>query len=183
MRWSKHLGWSVVVIVAATAPLACSSGGASGTTAPASFIAYASSFTGFQAWSTAPATAPRGASDGLHGVGPLQVYWNQSPPHGATSFPVGTIILKETEEADPTQRTVFAMVKDGGGENGQGAVGWEWFSLEDNGDGTVDILWQGVAAPPGQTYANQAIGDCNGCHMQVASNDYVWDSALQLTNF
>jgi hypothetical protein len=97
-------------------------------TAPAVCTVYASSFDGFQAWSTAPATAPSGVSEGLHGVGPLQVYWNQSPPHGATSFPVCTIILKETEEADPTQRTVFAMVKLGGGYNGEGAVGWEWFS-------------------------------------------------------
>ncbi|HEY3817987.1 MAG TPA: hypothetical protein VGL81_12490 [Polyangiaceae bacterium] len=150
------------------------------------FVAYESSFSGFQSWpNTAQATAQDDAGDGLHGVGPLQVYWNQSPPHGSASFPVGTIIVKETEDPDPTQRIVFAMVKRGDGYNAPpGANGWEWFSLQNNADGcTVTILWRGLVAPPGQTYANQAIGDCNGCHTLTASNDDVWDSALQLSNF
>ena len=147
------------------------------------FVAYESSFNGFQSWSTAPATAENDAGDGLHGVGPLEVYWNQAPPHGSTSFPVGTIIVKETEEADPTQRIVFAMVKRGDGYNATGANGWEWFSLQNNDDCTATILWRGLVAPPGQTYANQAIGDCNGCHGLASRNDYVWDSALLLSNF
>jgi hypothetical protein len=151
--------------------------------APTEFVAYASSFDCFHSWSTAQATAQDDAGDGLHGIGPLQVYWNQDPPHGSTTFPVGTIIVKETEGADVTQRITFAMVKRGDGFNSTGANGWEWFSLQDNTDGSVAILWQGLVAPPGQTYANQAIGDCNGCHGLAASNDYVWDSALQLSNF
>jgi Cytochrome P460 len=150
---------------------------------PTEFVAYASSFAGFQNWSTAQATAENDAGDGLHGVGPLEVYWNQAPPHGSTSFPVGTIIVKETEETDPTARIVFAMVKRGDGYNATGANGWEWFSLQNNDDCTVTILWRGLVAPPGQTYANQAIGDCNGCHGLASSNDYVWDSALLLSNF
>ncbi|HEX3345701.1 MAG TPA: hypothetical protein VHS09_14055 [Polyangiaceae bacterium] len=150
------------------------------------FVAYESSFSGFQSWpNTAQATAQDDAGDGLHGVGPLQVYWNQTPSHGSTSFPVGTIIVKETEDSDPTQRITFAMVKRGGGYNAPpGANGWEWFSLQNNADGcTVTILWRGLVAPPGQTYANQAIGDCNGCHTAAAANDSVWDSALQLSSF
>jgi Cytochrome P460 len=179
MRSSKQLGWLVVAVAASSGCSNETSDGAPQT----EFTAYAQSFTGFHSWSNAPATTPGGASDGLHGLGPLQVYWNQSPPHGATSFPVGTIIVKETQEADPTQRTVFAMVKEGGVTNAAGAVGWQWFSLADKTDGTVSILWEGLAAPLGQTYANQAIGDCNGCHEQVADNDFVWDSALDLANF
>jgi hypothetical protein len=188
MRLTPHLGWSLVVI-AGSALLGCSNGGDSGGSAdgapeaPESCTAYASSFDGFHGWSTAPATTPADASDGLHGLGPLEVYWNQRPPHGATSFPVCTIIVKESQETDPSKRTVFAMVKNGDGFNGAGAVGWEWFSLLNNADGSVTILWRGLVAPAGQTYANQAIGDCNGCHKQVADNDYVWDSALQLANF
>jgi hypothetical protein len=164
--------------------LGCSSasGGDDGG-APTSFVASESDFAGFHSWSTAQATAADDAGDGLHGVGPLEVYWNEAPPHGSTSFPVGTIVVKETEEADVTQRVVFAMVKRGGGFNSGGANGWEWFSLQDNADGSVTILWRGVVAPPGQTYANQAIGDCNGCHTLASSNDSVWDSALQLANF
>jgi hypothetical protein len=173
-----------VALAALTAALGgCSTSGAAGADAGATFIAYATSFTGFHQWSNAAASAKDDAGDGLHGVGPLRVYWNEAPPHGSQAFPVGTIIVKETEEADVTQRTVFAMVKRGGGFNTGGAVGWDWYSLQDNVDGTVTILWGGVAPPPGQTYANQAIGDCNGCHTLASSNDYVWDSALQLTNF
>ncbi len=151
--------------------------------ASTSFVAYAASFTNFHQWSNAPASAKDDAGDGLHGVGPLRVYWNQAPPHGSKEFPVGTIIVKETEQTDVSQRTVFAMVKRGGGYNSGGAQGWEWFSLTDNTDGTVTILWRNVVAPAGETYANQSIGDCNGCHALVSSNDYVWDSALDLTNF
>ena len=162
-------------------------GGASGEgdgAAPAEFVAYASSFDGFHGWSTAPATAENYAGDGLHGVGPMEAYWNQSPSHGSASFPVCTIIVKETQESDVTQRIVFAMVKRGGGYNAPpGANGWEWFSLQNNADGSVIILWRGLVAPPGQTYANQAIGDCNGCHTLAAANDSVWDSALSLSNF
>jgi hypothetical protein len=151
--------------------------------APSEFIAYASSFDGFHSWSSANATTADDAGDGLHGLGPLRVYWNQKPPHGSTSFPVGTIIVKESEQTDVTQRTVFAMVKRGGGYNASGAAGWEWYSLLDNADGSVTILWNLTAPPPGETYANQAIGDCNGCHGVVKDNDYVWDTALQLSSF
>lgn len=185
--------WILVALV----PLACSSAGASADAGacpapsndgpdgapPETFVAYNTSFDCFHQWSNAPATAENGMNDGLHGVGPLQVYWNENPPHGATSFPVGTIIVKETQEADVTQRITFAMVKRGGGFNSDGANGWEWFSLQDAPDGTAAILWRGVVAPSQETYANQPIGDCNGCHTQASSNDSVWDSALQLSNF
>jgi hypothetical protein len=180
MNIAGRLSWVGASLLTA----ACSSGGggpADGGT-PDVCIAYAQSFAGFHGWSSAPAVAKDGAADGLHGLGPLRVYWNEKPPHGATSFPVCTIIVKETEEADVTQRTVFAMVKHGGDFN-TANNGWEWFSLEDNADGGVTELWSGVVAPPGETYANQAIGDCNGCHAQAAANDYVWDTALQLSNF
>jgi hypothetical protein len=151
---------------------------------PNVFIAYESSFAGFHSWSSAPATAPDDASDGLHGVGPLRVYLNEAPPHRAKSFPVGTIIVKETEEADVTQRTVFAMVKRGGGFNSAdgGALDWEWFSLRNNSDGTVTQLWRN-APQSSDSYAGQPIGDCNGCHFAARENDYVWDTALELSRF
>jgi hypothetical protein len=152
-----------------------------------SFTPYTASFDCFHSWNTAPAAAQDDAGDGLHGVGPLWVYWNQSPPHGATSFPVGTIIVKETQEPDVTQRIIFAMVKRGLDEgveyNTGGATGWEWWSLQNNSDGSVNMLWRGVVAPAGETYANQTIGDCNGCHAAASANDSVWDEALQLPNF
>src|ERR1700761_935442 len=66
------------------------------------FVAQVPDFNGFCKWSSAPAMAEADAADGLHGVGPLTVYWNKTPPHGCSEFPVGTIIVKETQEADPS---------------------------------------------------------------------------------
>jgi Cytochrome P460 len=147
-------------------------------------------FTGFCKWSSAPATAPGDASDGVHaGVGPLTVYWNMSPPHGSQQFPVGTIVVKESNNADPTMRVVFAMVKRqprGTGYNSAdagGADGWEWWSLEDEGNCTLSRLWRGPAPPVTEPYAGKTVGDCNGCHSEAVDNDYVWDTALQLSHF
>jgi hypothetical protein len=180
MLFRRRLRWLVpFILVACTG----STGDEPDAGTPTTCVAYAQNFDNFHNWSNAPASAKDDAGDGLHGVGPLHVYWNPPPPKGSKSFPVCTIIVKETEQADVTQRTVFAMVKRGDPFNSGGAAGWEWFSLQDNADGSVNILWRGVVAPPGQTYADQAIGDCNGCHAIAAGNDYVWDSALQLSNF
>jgi hypothetical protein len=178
--------WRLIGPLVLAACAACSSSGDSADAGSSGmFLPSAQSFDNFLNWQNKPATSSDDAGDGLHGVGPLEVYWNQSPPHGATSFPVGTIIVKETEETDVTARTVFAMVKVGGAYNDGpgGAKGWEWFSLHNNGDGTVTVLWQGLQPQAGQTYANQPIGDCNGCHSVAVANDYVWDSALQLSSF
>src|SRR5580698_4072773 len=39
-------------------------------------IAFAPNFAGFHSWSNAPALGPDGSTDGLHGAGPMRVYWN-----------------------------------------------------------------------------------------------------------
>lgn len=153
------------------------------------FVAQLSDFSGFCHWKSAPAVADIDASDGIHAdAGPLTVYWNHSPPHGATQFPVGTIILKESNQANPADRTAFAMVKRqarGTGYNSSGADGWEWWSVFDKGDCTVSEGWRGPApqANPNDQYLSTPAGDCNGCHGRIKGNDYVWDSALQLSKF
>jgi hypothetical protein len=175
----------LAAVVALTA-VGCSAG----PTAPGAddselFIAQPSSFSGFCSWKSAPATTTdNDAGDGIHGLGPLTVYWNQSPPHGATSFPNGTIIVKADENADPTQRIIFAMVKRGGDFNATGAVGWDWYSLQQTTAACdmIDVLWSGTVAPQGESYAGTPVGNCNDCHTKT-SNDAVWDSALQLSNF
>jgi hypothetical protein len=73
------------------------------------------------------------------------------------------------------------MAKRGCGFNNN--LDWEWFSLQNNSDGTVLILWRGTLPPPGQTYSGKPIGDCNGCHTMAVDNDFVWDTALQLSKF
>ncbi len=154
--------------------------------APQIFVSQVPDFDGFCHWPSAPATAAGDASDGIHRLGPLTVYWNRPPPHGAREFPVGTIIVKESQQADAGQRVVFAMVKRqarAGDYNTDGAKGWEWWSLQDLGDCSMSQLWRGPLAPAAETYAGTPTGDCNGCHTQVVDNDYVWDEALQLSKF
>jgi hypothetical protein len=181
-------GWlftSLLVLAFVPASLSCSSpssesapDGGNGTTK----LIEATAFNNFCTWSSAEAVAPGDASDGLHGIGPLRVYWNMTPAPGSTAFPPGMLILKSSEEADPTKHTIFAMAKVGGGYNSGGAVNWEWFSLQENADCTVNLLWNTVP-PSTETYAGQPIGDCNGCHTLAKDNDFVWDEALQLSNF
>jgi hypothetical protein len=155
------------------------------------FVAQVVDFVGFCHWSHAPATpaGDAGASDGVHAdAGPLTVYWNRPPPHAASQFPVGTIILKESQQANPAERTAFAMVKRsarGTAYNASGANGWEWWSVQDMGDCTIGNmpLWRGPVAQGTDSYVSSPAGDCNGCHGRAVGNDYVWDSALQLSNF
>lgn len=181
--------------------LGCNGGGSGAPSGGPTFVAFASDFNGFRDWSSAPAmqastlppldagdgtnglgAADGGAADaGIHG-GPLTVYWKAPPPHGATTFPLGTIIVKEPSDGDLTTRQIFAMVKRGGDFNPTGAVNWEWFELQNVDSATVQIVWRGFGPPAGETYGgNPAF--CNGCHVIAAGNDDVWSSALQLTNF
>jgi hypothetical protein len=151
------------------------------------FIAQTGDFAGFCKWQSAPATATGDASDGVHAdAGPLTVYWNKSPPNGAHEFPVGTIVLKESNQTDASKRIAFAMVKRqarGTDFNAGGADGWEWWSVQDLGNCNIERLWRGTAPPSGESYTNTPGGDCNGCHVQAVANDYVWDDALQLSKF
>jgi hypothetical protein len=186
--------WPYLLLLAGgVAGLACSSG--SDAPAPAvqvgdggvpwPYVAQTIDFAGFCKWSSAHAASIADASDGVHiGIGPLTIYWNHSPPHGATQFPVGTIILKESNETNAADRTVFAMIKrqpDGTGYNSDGADGWEWMSLKDLGNCNVERLWRGVTPPIGESYA--MTGNCNPCHVEAANNDDVWDDALQFSRF
>jgi hypothetical protein len=165
------------------------------------FVAYGTDFAGFHDWSSAPAMPaptlpPIDGGDGVAGVDggtptdggihtlPLTDYWNHAPPSGSTKFPVGTIIIKETDQADPTARQVFAMVKRGADFNPSGAVGWEWFELTNVADGSVAISWRGFGPKTGtgDIYGGNPF-ICNDCHGVAVSNDYVWSAALQLANF
>ncbi|HEX4449104.1 MAG TPA: hypothetical protein VH044_20330 [Polyangiaceae bacterium] len=163
-----------------------SDGAAASAPPPTVYVAQAADFTGFCRWSSAPATPARDSPFGVHGLQDMTVYWKASPPHDASEFPVGTIILKESEQPDAGDRIVFAMVKrlrKGAGYNTGGADGWEWFSLQDTGDCSAEILWRGPAPPILTTYSDLLTGDCNGCHANIADNDEVWDTALQLSRF
>lgn len=178
MTTARALFVALVAAGCGSSPASDSGGSSSEIRAP--FVAFGDDFAPFRTWPATPAVAD-GIPAGIHGnLGPMTVYRNHAPPAGATEYPVGTILVKETQEASPAARKVFAMVKRGGDFNDTGARGWEWFELQNADDGTPFVLWRGLGPPAGETYGGDANGGCNSCHAGAKSDDYVWTTALAL---
>lgn len=146
------------------------------------FTAFAQNFAGFRAWASMPGISSHAGGTGLHGDGEMTVYINRLPPHGAGEFPVGTIIVKESNGGDVRDRQLFAMVKRGGTFNATGARGWEWFELEGQCGDEPLISWRGVGPPAGEKYGGDANGGCNACHANQAENDFVRTDGLTLSS-
>jgi len=145
------------------------------------FVAYTETFESYHSWQSWSFTG-QAIAGSPHTSGPRTVYLDQKPPHGSTSFPVGTVIVKDIGPDPATADTTFAMVKRGGGFNSDGAKNWEWFELQNQPDGSVVILWRGAEPPAGESYAGDPTA-CNTCHGAAESNDYVQSAPLQLPNF
>jgi hypothetical protein len=176
------LGFCSIAVLAT----ACSTSPSTADAGSAVFIATAADFSGFHGWSSTPGVGPPGAPNpaeatdgGIH-VGEMTTYINKKPPPGSTSFPVGTIIVKEEDAPPLAQRQVFAMVKRGGGYNTSGAVDWEWFELLNVDQNTVQIIWQAVPVASEPYASNPMV--CNNCHVMARSNDFVWTAGLSLTS-
>ena len=149
------------------------------------FVARVPDFSGFHAWSSTPGVAPDGAPQppsgpdgGVH-VGPLTTYIDHKPPAGSTSFPVGTIIVKEPDHGAFTDRQIFGMAKRGAGYD---PSGWEWFELRNVDANDVTILWRGLGPPAGEAYGT-SIEVCTACHSGAQRNDFVWTEGLELSSF
>ena len=168
----------IAAALAAAVLGACGSGGGPGD-ASETFLAFSSTFAPFRTWLSFHSDGP--ASDGTvppDVLGPRTQYINLPPPHGASEFPVGTVIVEARESGD---HKIFAAVKRGGGFNTGGATNWEWFELT---DAPVTIVWRGVGPPIGDTYGGDPNGGCNACHARCgASNDYVCSPRLALGAF
>lgn len=147
-------------------------------------LAFTSTFTGFRHWPSVPGVGPANAPiDTVVHVNDYTMtsYINELPPAGSTTFPLGTIIVKEQNEPPLTERKIFAMVKRGGGFNVNGAKDWEYFELQDTGDGEhVTIVWHGFGPPLGEAYGGNQQA-CNGCHAQAAYNDFIWTEGFTLS--
>jgi hypothetical protein len=139
------------------------------------FTAWATDFVGFRAWPSQSVDTAIAAGS-THVSGKRTVYINALPPPGAATFPVGTIIVKETE----ADGKLFARVKRGGSYNVTGAVGWEWFEIEEIG-ASMRIVWRGLGPPAGESYGGDPNAGCNVCHRTVPANDYVLSPWLTLT--
>lgn len=158
---------------------------------PEELVATHADFEGFQRWERIAlenATAPTKARPG-----PAAVYVNRRAPLGATSWPVGTILVKAIESGeDPRDWTVHAMVKRAPLFNPTGAVGWEFFGLQLTAEGRPVILWRSEGDNDGHSYsaglslagtAGRAPGaelTCIDCHTAAWQDDDVLTPALSL---
>jgi hypothetical protein len=147
----------------------------------ATFVAFPATFAAFRSWTSVHDDGP--PDDGTYGsdvLGPRTQYINQLPPHGATQFPIGTVIVEARESG---AMLIIAAAKRGGGFNADGAINWEWFGLAEGSDGSVAINWRGIGPPVGG-YGALPTSGCNECHQMCgANNDYVCSPELQLASF
>lgn len=143
-------------------------------------IAFKDQFAGYHTWKNTPGTSTFMRDSGIHSTHPRTVYINAVPKAGSKEYPVGTIIVKELmNDGDIRLRTVFAMVKRGGGFNQTGATNWEWFELVASPNDSVQIKWRGFGPPNGESYGGSKEA-CNTCHKVAEENDYVLTSGLKL---
>lgn len=143
------------------------------------FIAFAADFAAFHDWPHYDVSIDDDAGPD-HPEEQLVEYINRLPPHGATAFPLRTVIVKEPVVL--TDKNFFAMVKRGGNYNPDGATDWEWFELQNVEDGEVLIVWRGVGPPVDEGYGGDPNTGCNDCHTSE-NNDAVLAPSLDLHNF
>ncbi|HEY4242989.1 MAG TPA: hypothetical protein VGM88_24405 [Kofleriaceae bacterium] len=140
------------------------------------FIAFAGCFDDFRDWTSFHDDLEDPSLDAAVN-GPRTQYINNPPPHGATEFPIGTIIAEARESGT---MPIFFGIKRGGGFNNTGAVNWEWGEITEN---PVTIVWRGYGPPTGDSYGGD-VNTCNDCHKACgSSNDYVCSPFLQLSSF
>ncbi len=181
-RWS----WTALGVLALAA---CNGAEARPFAGREPFIALERDFQDFESWAKVD-LAQRPAVSETHASGDAHEYVSQLPARGSKGFSVGTILVKTVKsnhrEQDEAAKKVgngtdiFAMVKRGGGYNGRGAPGWEWFELRRRDDDSLGIVWRGVNPPSGEGYGGDPMGGCNGCHQMAVGNDYVHALSLNL---
>ena len=140
------------------------------------FIALTRDFAGYRTWHS------HNAGSGMlagHPTGERIVYINNLPPAGSSEYPVGTIIVKEIigdagSAPGTTTTDLFAMVKRGCGYNQQGAVGWEFFVLTVDANGTPIIRARGIDPQSGDIYATMGGTGCNSCHAAAGLEARDW---------
>jgi hypothetical protein len=186
LRWSTAMltgialvGCSSSAADATCSPVHAADGGLSAVPEP--FLAFAEDFHGYHDWKSFDVTEDADLV-GIHDGSKVIEYINNLPPTGSTTFPVGTIIVKEATGGTQAHE-LFAMVKRGAGYN-PGIPGWEWMEIGNLGDGCdrARIVWRGVGPPAGETYGGDPNAGCNTCHT-ACGNDGVCAKPLNLANF
>lgn len=145
-------------------------------------VAFNSAFADFRTWTSYVHDGPAPDDGGVHVAGHRTEYLNQKPPHGSTTFPVGTIVVKEVGDVDAGTHHLFSMVKRGCDFNANGAKDWEWIEITEAGGAAPHIIWRGVGPPSGEIYGGNPTS-CNGCHQGCSANDSVCSSMIVLSNY
>ncbi len=136
---------------------------------PQEVIADDNTFKDFQNWvleaqeqGPDPALGP--AHQGNDSTVTRYVYFKdgQDPVNG--TYPIGTMIVKESKNPDESIRELTAMVKRGNGFDPDNND-WEWFMLAPDGS---------IARDENNEQVRGAIGMCTSCHMQNTATDYVF---------
>ncbi|PIQ30292.1 MAG: hypothetical protein COW63_10105 [Bacteroidetes bacterium CG18_big_fil_WC_8_21_14_2_50_41_14] len=140
---------------------------------PAEYIATDASFAGFMSWSLDAANqgadpALGGAHAGNDSTVTRKVYFKNGQSLVNGSYPVGTIIVKHSDNPAQSVNEFTAMVKRGNNFNAAGGD-WEWFMLNSDGSIAVD-----AASGTAMRGANLMNGMCIGCHQGASSKDYVY---------
>lgn len=137
---------------------------------PATFIALERDLAAYREWESV-------TFDGTvipeHKDATRTVFLNARPEPGLSSWPVGTMLVKQMPSA------TLAMAKRGGEYNAKGAAGWEWFELVLDSAGTPRIKWRGLGPPAGEEYGGST-ATCNDCHGPHTANDCVLSAGFQL---
>lgn len=133
-------------------------------------VATDASFTGFMSWSK-DATR-QGADPALREVAhggndstvTRSIYYKngQNPVNGV--YPVGTMIVKHSENPNKSVNEFTAMVKRGGEFNKTGG-GWEYFMIGADGK---------IADNGNMRGANLMNGMCAACHSGASNKDYIF---------
>jgi hypothetical protein len=182
----------VLIVVVLIAALAGALAGCEAPAAPQSvFIALDRDVAGFRDW---PSVTVGVDSDFEgHPETDRVAFVNTLPDERATTWPVGTVIVKSGLVQDDSggdvvvRETLHAMVKRAPDFNPAGAVGWEWMELVEI-DGTPTIAWRGPHPPDGDDEAYgcrpglpcEGFGDCNACHAAASPFDFVMSEPLRL---
>jgi hypothetical protein len=140
--------------------------------APTVYLAQQTDFADYLKWMAFPSDVTE-----EHGgvIGTTTIYVKELPPANEHAFPVGALVVKTMKAIDSDTMTIHAMAKRGSGFNADGALGWEYFELILQKNGTPAILWRGEQPPSGEMYqsllgtttpstAAATEGNCNDCH-------------------
>jgi hypothetical protein len=170
----------------------CAAGCARSPADGAPFVAEDSDFAGYTSWYSTPLTDDTGLSDVVYPAGARVGFLNHRPPAGASAYPEGTVVVKAIERGSgPPEWEIFGMAKRGGGYDADGAVGWEFFLLLADTDGTLHIVSRGLAPmddghagdmgmASGTYFENGQIVPCNVCHglARFAGTDHLISNEL-----